>query len=406
MWKNFTRRRSKSLAEALVKCQFSPEKYTELYNDLQHMAGDADEIARHYLAFGINEGRILQFEATLPDLLERLKTKNVSPLDSKTILSSYAQGCMLKEFGYLKFHEQGTTEPYADFSHMTGSCELDRFGIHHQHIVGDSHSAAYAHASYPIKHGLWMSWLLCTGGSARGLVNDHSKLGYRRAIFAHLDKIAATDNASRRVLFCFGQVDVEFVYYNRWLSGDLPHSSFKFIDCYAFIQDTVRLYVSFLREVAAKGFAVSAVGILPPCIETPYLKRLLMAYAQLRPLHDLARGPLMKNIGLANIPDLRTRTFIHHLFNEELAREARKHSIGFHSVFEQLLGEDGVVKLEHLSAHGLADHHLGCPSFQPQCADMLRALALEANSAPAALLPPELGETAEEPASRIATPHM
>jgi len=343
------------------------------------MAGDTHEIARHYLAFGMKEGRILQFEVALPELLERLEAEKVSPLDCKTILSSYAQGCILKEFGYLKFHDQGVAEPYADVSHMTGSRGLDRFGIHHQHVIGDSHSAAYCHVSYPIRHRLWTSWLLCTGGSARGLANDNSKLGYRQTILAHLDRIAATSNASRKVLFCFGQVDIEFVYYNRWLSDDMPNSCFNFIDCNAFIQDTVRRYVSFLREVADKGISVSALGILPPCIEAPYLKRLLTAYAQLRPLHDRARGALLRNIGLANVPDLRTRTFIHHLFNEELAREARKHGIGFHSVFDKLLGEDGVVKLDYLSALGLGDHHLGCPSFQHHCADMLRAAALEAS---------------------------
>lgn len=343
------------------------------------MAGDTEEIARHYLAFGIKEGRILQFEIPLPELLTRLETEQVSPLDCKTILSSYAQGCMLKEATYVQFHEQGRAEPYADVSHMTGSRELDRFGIYHQHIIGDSHSAAYSHVSYPIRHRLWMSWLLCTGGSARGLANQHSKLGYRRTILQHLDRIAATSNASRRVLFCFGQVDIEFVYYNKWLSGDIPHSSFNLIDCNAFIQDTVRLYVSFLREVAERGIAVSAIGILPPCIESPYLKRLLTAYAQLRPLHDRARGPLLRNIGLANIPDLRTRTFIHHLFNEELRREARKHGIGYYSVFDKLLGEDGVVKLDYLSAHGFGDHHLGCPSFQHHSVEMLRTAAIQAN---------------------------
>lgn len=343
------------------------------------MAGDTDEIARHYLSFGMKEGKVLQFEVTLPELLERLTAEKISSLDRKTILSSYAQGCMLKEFGYLKFHEQGTSVPYADFSHMNGSSELDRFGIYHQHIIGDSHSASYAHTSYSTKYGLWMSWLLCTGGSARGLVNDNSKLGYRRTILAHLDGISATEKASRKILFCFGQVDVEFVYYNRWLSREISQSCFNFIECNAFIQETVQIYVSFLREVAEKGFDVTAVGILPPCIETPYLKKLLTAYAELRPFHDQTRGPLIKHIALANIPDLRTRTFIHHLFNEELRRETRRYGISFHSVFEKLLGEDGVVKLEYLSAHGLADHHLGCASLQPHCADMLRSLAINRN---------------------------
>lgn len=374
------KRKPATLADALAKCGFSAEKYIELYKDLEPLADNREAIAQHYLDFGRKEGRILQMDTSVEEVIRRLHETGVAQNDGQVILASHAQDCMLREFKFQRFDEYGTAAPYLDYVHMTDSAQMDRYGIHHQHVIGDSHSAAYSHATYPVKHGLWISWLVCTGGSARGLANRTSRSGYRQTILDHLASIKKTRNASRRVLFCFGQVDLEFVYYHRWLSNDLTQSHFDFMSYHSFIVETVDLYVSFLLEVIEAGFSVSAVGVLPPCIETPYLKRLLTSLEHARATPGKVDRRLLRNIDLANIPDLRARTFMHHLFNQELRRKTGDNGIPFHSIFDELLAKDGTVGLDYLSIHGMADHHLGYPSFQDLSARMLKAAAAEASA--------------------------
>lgn len=233
-------------------------------------------------------------------------------------------------------------------------------------VVGDSHGMLYLSEDVLRAGRLLPVPLLCTGASARGLGNPASRAGAGAKIRAVLEARRA-ELADGRILFKFGQVDLEFVYdYRRIREG---RRDFDLAHAVGFAEESARRYVDFLRglrEVTSAKLIVTAA--LPPALNDAALRDGYLN-AHIAELHaGLDTEALRRELQGLDMASWTVRTELARAYNTALAAACAEAGLSFYDDFTPLLGEAGVIAPDLIVWHGGTDHHLCFTSPAARCA--------------------------------------
>lgn len=348
---------AEALVRALAACGFTGAGYRDLHADLASLAMSDMEAWAHYFRHGRQEHRRIQVSPRIDDYI---------PLFRLPIANAATRQALLFEFWSNQEHWAGdTTEWNADVAGIADA--IAGAGALPYVVIGDSHSHCY---SKPVIHAdrlLAPIHLLCSGGSALGLNNPHSRSGYGSAALGFFSRLA--DKPGRwpvRILFKFGQVDAEFVsVFRRIRQGQ---TLFAFSDFERFARDSVAQYEAFLRRVLGvfpHAERLRVCGVFPPALADGIWRS---GYVNAH-IGFLETGEEVTRLAEAvrrlEIPDLLTRTRMHALYNGLLQMMAARLGIGFIDDFSPLLSGAGVVDRAYTGDHEGHDHHLSPGALEP-----------------------------------------
>lgn len=235
-------------------------------------------------------------------------------------------------------------------------------------VIGDSHSTHLIRRSRVGERWLLPLHRLCTGASARGLVNPDAAAGAgakARAFLAALPE-------ETPLIFKFGQVDIEFVFTFKRLEANAE--AFDAAAFAAFAAETVERYLAFLTDAvpAERRTFATVAGVFPPALSDAAWRQGYVN-AHIAVLHGgaAAQADLAPRLARLEIPSLAERTRLHAGFNARLFEAAR--AAGFRTLdgFDALLGPDGVVEWSYLGRAAGANHHL---SYAASRAPLVEAL--------------------------------
>ena len=178
------------------------------------------------------------------------------------------------------------------------------------HLFGDSHISIIDNKNIT-KH-------IMKAGSAMGLDNTDSILNYHYVIKKKLIEIK-----DEPIIFKFGQVDVEFVYYLKLVRNP----SLNFND---FAILSVNHYFNFIKK-NLKGMQLSIMSIYPPCVNDKYIKSAL-----LNPLPNNIKDDFSQKIENIVIPSLKQRTMYSIFYNELLKKKSEQYKIPFIDIFKPI----------------------------------------------------------------------
>ena len=198
------------------------------------------------------------------------------------------------------------------------------------HLFGDSHINCIKNKNI-IKYEF-------PAGSAMGLNNKNSISKYNQKIISLYKNIPKTDS----VMFKFGQVDTEFVYYIKLYKQD--------INFYDFAKDSVEKYFQFLiNNIDLKKLVI--LSIYPPFLNDNILSQ------GLPKLHFTDKKLIEKmNIKFKNkIPNLAERTDFNRVYNELLKKKCSEYNIIFLDLFSVLINKNSNLPL---FVNNILDHHL------------------------------------------------
>ena len=236
---------------------------------------------------------------------------------------------------------------------------LSRLGGHAFVIVGDSHSTFYRRSA--VQGGDWLLPLhvCCSGGSAIGLGNAHSRSGYGKQVQALIESLSEAENGGNiPVLIQFGQVDLEFVHPFRRIRQGATH--FDRGEFEAFSAASVAAYSTYLESLVppSRRANVIVLGVFPPAVKDEVLRRghINGHIAALEGIND----PDALKAALAGLewPDLAIRTRLHADHNARLEEAVCAAGFRFSSDFEGLLSRDDILDQRFISSGRGEDHHL------------------------------------------------
>jgi hypothetical protein len=156
-------------------------------------------------------------------------------------------------------------------------------------------------------------YLICSGGSAKGLNNENSISGYGKKILEYVNKNC---NDNDTLFFCFGGVDVDFSYIHKYLDN-------KNINFFEFNQTVISNYLKYIMEhFSDKKLVIMSIGL--PTLDDDNLKKGLLN-GHINYLEDYALDKLKQRLDECNdLPNIYFRTQITLDFNEQLKREIIK----------------------------------------------------------------------------------
>ena len=238
-------------------------------------------------------------------------------------------------------------------------------------IVGDSHSTHLVRRAWRGERWMLPLHRLCTGASARGLINPEAAAGAGGRVRGFLEALAPTPMP---VVFKFGQVDVEFVFtFKRLETGAAAFDAGAFD---AFAAETVERYIAFLTEATPAALRPWAwvAGLFPPALSDAAWRRGYVN-AHIAALHGPAEpDALMKGLADLELPSLLERTRLHKAFNRRLFQAAVAAGFSPFYGYDALLGADGTVAKRLLGRAGGANHHLGYAASRAPLVEQLWTL--------------------------------
>ncbi len=333
----------------LVSAGFDPDAYLRDNPDLGRAGLAPDDALNHFLRFGYAENRRISLQP-LPAGLDAFRPGIVPDpaYQAQLCQAVYANQCKMPE-----------SAPYL----WTGETEaLDRFFAETRaipfYVIGDSHSNLYRrHAA---QEAGWLAPvpLLCSAGSAMGLARPNSRSGYGQKILAWAANNAKQPAASRPVFLKFGQVDAEFVWnFQRIRAAETVFSLQRFD---RFAQETTHNYLSFVASLAERigKSRLRVCAIFPPALgDATWAEGYVNGHVgQLE--GDRSKEALEAGIRTLEIPDLRTRTILHLIFNSYLRAGCLQAGVAFVDDFHPFLGKDGVLDPAFVPHSKGRDHHL------------------------------------------------
>jgi len=242
-------------------------------------------------------------------------------------------------------------------------------------VIGDSHSTHLVRRSRMGERWLLPLHRLCTGASARGLVNPEAAAGAGTKARTFL--AALPDETP--LIFKFGQVDIEFVFTFKRLEANAEAFDEAAFDTFA--DETVERYLAFLTDAVPPGRRACAVvaGVFPPALSDAAWRQGYVD-AHIAALHGGAAAPadLAPRLARLEIPSLAERTRLHAGFNVRLFEAARAAGFRVLDGFDALLGPDGTVKWAHLGRAAGTNHHLGYAASRAPLVEALWGALAEA----------------------------
>ncbi len=336
-------------ARWLAAAGFDPDAYLRDNPDLSRAGLASSDALGHFLRFGYAENRRVVL-LPLPAGLDAYHPGVVpDPAHQSQLCQAvYANQCKMAESA--PYLWSGATEALDSFFAQTNAQPF--------YVVGDSHSNLYRR--FATHDGAWLAPvpLLCSAGSAMGLARPNSRSGYGQRILAWAETNAKQPSASRLVFLKFGQVDVEFVWnFQRIRSADTVFSLQHFDK---FAQETARSYLGFVASLAERiGAArLRVCAIFPPALgDAVWAEGYVNGHVGALE-GDRSKEALEAGIRTLQIPDLRTRTILHMIFNSYLRAGCLQAGVAFVDDFHPFLGADGVLDPAFVPHSRGRDHHL------------------------------------------------
>lgn len=355
-----------ALADVLAGLDFNLADYRRKNPDLAPLGESLDANLDHWLTYGLEEGRILSFDIDRERAIAFARSRPVLP---DRVHRHVVRSVMANQLEQIIFGEKGRIvgPPREQWPALLA---LSEFSFQPYAVIGDSHSLAYA-LPWMATRGLMPVWLLCAAASARGLVNPESRSGYGAMVQSAMADLDETLDAPISAIFCFGQVDVEFVYYYKLIQEGLPHSAARAAQ---FIMETVERYVAYLVEMSRyRKLKVHAATVFPPCLydETVRAGYINGHIVTINTDADLAL--LTEQMKTFDFPSLLERTAIHRQFNARLREACRDSGIPVIDLFDDLL-RDGVADERYMVAPKGQDHHLHFNAFNRLIHERIRPL--------------------------------
>lgn len=339
-------------------CGFDVDAYLADHADLRTAGLDRAGALRHFLVHGYAEQRVVRAAASETALAALLATPGVDPNYVQALSRSLLLGAMGPP--------DGTGWP----SFVPGLVRLaQRAGAVPYVIAGDSHSYAYACRLRLASGAAAPIHLLCAAGSAMGLSNPASKSQYGVRLIDWLRPAAAEMlELGVPVFFKFGQVDAEFVFTFQRLRQE--EARFSLAAYEAFVARSVGAYLAFIDQVCSRldPALLRICAIFPPVLSNAaWARGYVNAHvASLEADHD--PEALAAAVRKLEIPDQRTRTDLHALYNAELQAGCARRGLLFVNDFARLIGPEGVVDPAYMDGHTGEDHHLLLTEIQDEIA--------------------------------------
>ncbi len=354
------------LIKKIEQCGVSGLDYILKYPDLlSALPFDEVEGLSHFVEFGASEGRVpplhLQWNS-----LKLLAESKLLPQDRLVALIE----------ALVTAHNQQRAEGLINWRYAENATieRAREFGGRPVLVFGDSHSILYL-TRHPI---MGEKWILpvdfrCIGASARGLATIPSTSGNGEMIRRFVNSSEKAILNSDEIIFKFGQVDLEFVYYYNLLTRNLGQtfSEDHFLD---FATESADRYFSFLESLFLPRLRsqISVASVFPPTLSDEhwaegYLKAhigiagggaaFIRAEEALRsgqdPAPELSR--LIRNF---DAPNQVLRTRLHARFNEMLKDRAEALGFKYRDDFTPFLGTSGIVDARYTKDKQGKDHHL------------------------------------------------
>jgi len=341
----------------LSESGFDVPAYLERNGDIDATGDAIGLIARHLVEGGVSERRPIIFRS-VRGFVAFLHAIGSSPPHEQLALARCAAA------GWQAWQTPMRNTAQDLWPEMTALADgFAARGIQPVFVAGDSHSEVYTGRAVA-DLDVAAFWLLCSGGSARGLPNARSISGYGAAIRKHRPAPGVP------LILHFGQVDVEFVYYYQVATAERREISL--IDLIDFIDSTVTSYFRFVDEMASPDLLLSA--IFPPALSDEHVNEgsINAHIAVLNSNRDVTA--LQAALATVVFPGLEVRTALHYRLNLELKKGARARGLRFIDPFKDLL-DGGRVK-PALDRAGGRDHHLDVEAVAAILARHLKA-ALE-----------------------------
>ncbi len=354
----------------LQRAGFDVVAYVDRNEDLSILVGDKIAAVRHYYTWGVNELRVAPFQAPLAVLNRIIKDAPISQSLKQKLSQSAALSRAHKDTVYER-DELQLRDLLSPSDHYVPLL-----------VFGDSH-AAYYHNHAPMVDAGWLPVpYICLAGSARGLINAESRSGYGRLISAFINKNYDVIEASRAaVVFKFGQVDLEFVF--NFTRMKLGSPDFDYLEFHRFMLETCEHYFSYLKCVKGLmplGTPFVVASAFPPVLSDVHLRAgytKVHADVAFANLSSDVMDRLMLVISEYEMPTLRLRTYLHHLFNSELAARASASGWIYQDEFTGFLDATGVVAAPYVEITQGSDHHLDFNAAATRAASGRSGLALK-----------------------------
>ena len=159
----------------------------------------------------------------------------------------------------------------------------------------------------------YFDYLVCSGGSAKGLNNENSISGYGKKILDHVYK---NKQEYDTIFFAFGAVDVDFSYIHKYLDD-------KKLNFFEFNKSVINNYLQYIiNNFSKKKIVVLSIGL--PTLDDENLKNGLLN-GHINYLENYALDILKKKLDNCNhLPNIYFRTQIAINFNEQLKNEIIK----------------------------------------------------------------------------------
>jgi hypothetical protein len=191
----------------------------------------------------------------------------------------------------------------------------------------------------------------CIGASIKGLINPNSKLQLNKQI----QYVLQTDKEAELV-FCLGQVDIEFGYYYKCVIDN------KKYNIHTYIQDLLSKYELYLTSLPCKVY----VSCINPTVITNMEHIFKVCFTETNGVNgyysDIISGLRYEDIKDIYLNDSFEERFrINKLFNQYLEIMCKRNSIPYIDYWSVVLNEAGDVK-EFYKPKGI-DHHLQ-PSYE------------------------------------------
>jgi len=345
---------------AIKRCGFFPADYVYANPDLAQLP-DADAAMMHFVAVGVDEER--QFPINLDlDGFDELGALELAP-DFKAAIAAILVNNYLAPSSSFWGLCAGNQRAFL----ATLIPTLRRWASPYL-IIGDSHSGLYRHLIVGGRQPLLPVHVLMSACSAVGLSNPDSRSGAARRMVP----LAEALPRDARLIFKFGQVDVEFVFAFRRI--ETGHHRFDPEAFDQFCRRSVFSYVNFLND-HFKHHNVAVTSIFPPTLSDEawregYVNAHIAAAEGDHPLEAIRAG-----VKQLEIPTVVERTRHHARYNEILRHRVAASGFAFIDDFSPFLGADGVVDPRFIPTTRGRDHHLERAPAAPIIKDIIARTA-------------------------------
>lgn len=350
----------KPVAELVKSFGFSGSEYKARYPDLQGFTDD--DVLAHYLMHGITESRdagVAYCRENFAEYLAAFKALDIADQARHAFLTEHFLGEYLRKV--VGFH--GTFPEFDALSptDLETIFALKPHGLFPVLVIGDSHSVQYMQVITKDGQTYFPLRLACIGGTARGLSNPSSNLGFGERIAT---LISATDSLLKRyhvpIIFKFGQVDIEFVYNMRRAARN--ETTWDQSDFEEFARQSVERYLRFLQDIIEPyADIVYVCSVNAPVLSNEaWAEGYLKAHFQLELTGEQdCHAETFEAIKTLEMPSLKDRTSGHAYFNRLLKRGVTKCGFEFFDDFKPFINRrTGVISTSYIAETRGTDCHI------------------------------------------------